>query len=289
MCLTLNNTRAFLKLFWLRFNQNKLTQAAGALTYSTMLAIVPLIMVAFSIFAAFPVFNEVTGELKQFIFANFVPSAGDLVGEYIDQFVHNSKQMSAVGIVSLIAVALLLINSVDRTLNSIWQDTGARPILFSFAIYWLILTLGPVVMATSIAVSTYVSDFASSMLETEFTLPFGIKLLRLLPFLLTWFIFTLIYTVVPNKKVRIRHSAAGALVAAVFFSLGKKAFTWYIATFPSYQLIYGAMATLPIMLLWLQLSWIAILLGAQLSAVLAETNECKNNLVISPLSNKESI
>ncbi|AZI15116.1 virulence factor BrkB family protein [Avibacterium paragallinarum] len=264
------NLSLFFNVFWLRFNQNKLNQAAGYLTYSTMLALVPLIMVVFSIFSAFPVFNEVTGELKQFIFDNFAPNASNMVGEYIDQFVDNSKQMSAVGIVSLIVVALMLINTIDRTLNSIWQDSSIRPTLFSFAIYWLILTLGPIIIATSIGISSYVTALARDFLQSDMGLPFGLKLLSFIPFMLTWFIFTLIYSVVPNKKVSIKHSAAGALVAAIFFTLGKQAFTWYITNFPSYQLIYGAMATLPIMLLWIQLSWIAILLGAQLAAVLGD-------------------
>ncbi|EGV06028.1 tRNA-processing ribonuclease BN [Haemophilus pittmaniae HK 85] len=259
---------AFLRLFWQRFQENKLTQAAGSLTYSTMLAIVPLIMVVFSIFSAFPVFNEVTGVLKEFIFTNFAPSASDVVGQYIDEFVNNSKQMSAIGIVSLIVVALLLIHSIDNTLNGIWQDTSSRPIFTSFAIYWLILTLGPLLIGTSFAASTYVK----SVFEQSENLSLGLKLLSFVPFLSTWFIFTLIYMVVPNKKVSIKHSAAGALIAAIFFTLGKKAFAWYIATFPSYQLIYGAMATLPIMLLWIQLSWTVVLLGAQLAAVLSEVH-----------------
>jgi len=258
--------KTFGAVFWQRFNQNKLAQAAGYLTYSTMLAIVPLIMVVFSIFSAFPVFNEVTGALKAFIFTNFAPSASDMVGQYIDEFVNNSKKMSAVGIISLIVVALMLINSIDRTLNSIWQDTGTRPIFTSFAIYWLILTLGPLLVGVSIAASTYVK----AMFESAASFSFGLKLLSFVPFLSTWFIFTMIYMVVPNKKVSIKHSAAGALIAAVFFTLGKQAFAWYIVTFPSYQLIYGAMATLPIMLLWIQLSWTVVLLGAQLAAVLAE-------------------
>ena len=263
--------KTFCTIFWQRFNQNKLTQAAGYLTYSTMLAIVPLIMVVFSIFSAFPVFNEVTGALKAFIFTNFAPSASDMVGQYIDEFVNNSKKMSAVGIISLIVVALMLINSIDRTLNSIWQDTGTRPIFTSFAIYWLILTLGPLLVGVSIAASTYVKI----MFESAASFSFGLKLLSFVPFLSTWFIFTMIYMVVPNKKVSIKHSAAGALIAAVFFTLGKQAFAWYIVTFPSYQLIYGAMATLPIMLLWIQLSWTVVLLGAQLAAVLAEVRSKK--------------
>ena len=263
--------KTFCTIFWQRFNQNKLTQAAGYLTYSTMLAIVPLIMVIFSIFSAFPVFNEVTGALKAFIFTNFAPSASDMVGQYIDEFVNNSKKMSAVGIISLIVVALMLINSIDRTLNSIWHDTETRPIFTSFAIYWLILTLGPLLVGVSIAASTYVK----AMFESAANFSFGLKLLSFVPFLSTWFIFTLIYMVVPNKKVSIKHSAAGALIAAVFFTLGKQAFAWYIVTFPSYQLIYGAMATLPIMLLWIQLSWTVVLLGAQLAAVLAEVRSKK--------------
>lgn len=266
----------FFKVFWLRFNQNKLTQAAGYLTYSTMLALVPLIMVIFSVFSAFPVFNEVTSELKQFIFSNFAPSVSDIVEKYIDQFVSNSKQMSAVGIISLIVVALMLINTIDRTLNSIWQGKTFRPVVFSFAIYWLILTLGPIIIGTSIGISTYVTALASHFLQSDLGLPVRLKLLGFLPFLLTWFIFTLIYTVVPTKKVSIKHSSVGALVAAIFFTLGKQAFTWYITSFPSYQLIYGAMATLPIMLLWFQLSWIAILLGAQLAAVLGDMRLLRN-------------
>ena len=125
------------------------------------------------------------------------------MGQYIDEFVRNSKQMSAVGIVSLILVALMLINSIDRTLNGIWQDTSNRPIFTSFAIYWLILTLGPLLIGTSIAASSYVK----AMFEQSETFSFGLKLLSFVPFLSTWFIFTLIYMVVPNKKVSIKHSA----------------------------------------------------------------------------------
>ena len=263
----------FSQIFWWRFQQNKLTQAAGALTYSTMLAIVPLVMVVFSVFAAFPMFTEMTGVLKEFIFANFAPSASDVVGQYIDEFVQNSKQMSSIGIVSLIAVALLLIHSIDCTLNDIWNAPSRNKVL-SFTIYWAILTLGPILMGASFAASSYVSN--SKMFASEFDLPFGLKLLSFVPFLLTWLGFTFIYTIVPNKKVNITHAASGALVAAIFFTLGKKAFAWYIVTFPSYQVIYGAMATLPLMLLWLQLSWLFILLGAQLAAVLDDLYHVKH-------------
>lgn len=259
----------FSQVFWYRFNQNKLTQAAGYLTYSTTLAIVPFIMVIFAIFSAFPVFEEVTGSLKAFIYTNFAPAASDVVGEYIDQFVQNSRQMSAVGIIGLVVVALMLIRSIDGTLNSIWQSSKPRSLVFSFAIYWTILTIGPLLAGVSLAISSYISAYLSDLGE-GLNLPFGLKLLSFLPFIFTWLAFTLIYMIVPNTKVSIKHAALGALVAAFFFTLGKAAFAWYIAHFPSYQLIYGAMATLPLMLLWIQLSWTFVLLGAQLTAVLAD-------------------
>ena len=280
MAILQQQLKTFTQLFCARFEKNKLSQAAGYLTYSTMLAFVPLILVVFSIFSAFPVFNELTMELKTFIFTNFAPDIGDTVGKYLDQFVSNAKQMSVVGVVGLIVVALLLIHSIDTTLNSIWQNTDERPLISSFAIYWVILTLGPVIIAISLAVSQYVSNFASSMLNTESSSFLGLELLKIVPFFLTWFIFTLIYLIVPNTKVRAVDSCAGALIAAVFFTLGKQIFGWYITTFPSYHLIYGAMATLPILLVWIQLSWLAILLGAQLSAVLGEMNTLKNKNMI---------
>lgn len=259
----------FSKVFWYRFNQNKLTQAAGYLTYSTTLAIVPFIMVIFAIFSAFPVFEQATDSLKSFIYTNFAPAASDVVGEYIDQFVQNSRQMSAIGIIGLVVVALMLIRSIDETLNSIWQSSKPRSVVFSFAIYWTILTIGPLLAGASLAVSSYLTVYLNQLGE-GLNLPFGLKLLGLLPFVLTWFAFTLIYMIVPNTKVSIRHAAIGALVAAIFFTLGKAGFGWYITHFPSYQLIYGAMATLPLTLLWIQLSWTFVLLGAQLTAVLAD-------------------
>lgn len=263
----MKKVRLFLYLFWHRFQQNKLSQVAGSLTYSTMLAIVPLVMVIFSIFTAFPIFAETTDSIKAFLFTNFAPAASDAVGGYIDQFVGNAKQMSAVGVISLIVVALMLIHSIDTALNAIWQSK-TRNVVLSMAVYWTLLTLSPIFIGSSIAINGYISSI--SFFEGELSLPFGLKMLSFVPFLLTWLSFTLIYTLVPNTKVKIAHAGVGALVAATFFTLGKQAFTWYIVTFPSYEMIYGAMATLPLMLLWIQLSWLFVLLGAQLAAVLAD-------------------
>ncbi len=284
----MSTLRAFLLLFWERFKENRLQQTAGYLTYSTMLAFVPLIMVMFSIFSAFPVFNELSLNLKTFIYENIAPDASHIVGQYLDQFVANSRQMSAVGVISLIVVALLLIHAIDKALNQIWQNTKSRSFVYSFAIYWLILTLGPIVIMLSLAVSSYITLFARNLTD-DLDLPFSIELLKMIPFLLTWFIFTLIYLLVPNCKVCWQDSAAGALVATSFFTLGKQLFNWYIATFPSYHLIYGAMAVLPLLLLWLQLSWLAILFGAQLASVLQTFRRLNAENCSQDISHKETL
>ncbi|MGV6987865.1 virulence factor BrkB family protein [Testudinibacter sp. P80/BLE/0925] len=263
-----SQTLLFLKLFWHRFNQNKLTMAAGYLTYSTMLALVPLMIVVLAVFSAFPVFQEVSGQIQNLIFDNFAPETGGILQQYLNEFVTNSTKMSGVGIIGLIVVALMLISSIDHTLNDIWPNTNSRTLLFSFAIYWMILTLGPLFLAVSLIISSYI--FSIQFFSHGSVLPLGTKLLSLVPFVLTWLAFTLIYTVVPNTKVNLRYAMIGALVAAVFFTLGRRAFTWYMTMFPSYQLIYGALATLPILLLWIQLSWTFVLLGAQLTAVLED-------------------
>lgn len=257
----------FLKLFWQRFSQNRLSQAAGYLTYNTLLAIVPLIVVVFAFVAAFPVFDDLSNDLRSFIFHNFAPSAGNVVESYITQFVANTKKISAVGILGLIAIALMLIHSIDKTLNAIWVNTKKRPLFYSFSIYWVILTIGPLLIGLGIAVSSYI--FSSRIFHSD-ALPFGLRLLTFVPFILTWLAFTAIYSIVPNTKVNIRYASCGALIAAVFFTLGKAAFTWYMGSFPSYHLIYGALATIPIMIMWIHLSWLVILLGAQLTAVLED-------------------
>lgn len=264
----------FLKLLAQRYSENKIAISAGYLTYSTMLAIVPSIIVLFSIFTFFPVFHEASEMLKAFIYDNFAPSASEMVSEYLDLFVDNAKKMGFVSIIGLFVVALMLIKSIDETLNTIWHNTRSRPMWFSFLLYFLILMFGPLLAGASIAISTYVMSLA--IFNGSGALSLGQYLLELMPFFLIWLLFTLVYKFIPVTKVRFKHAAIGALLAAIFFTLGKQGFIWYITTFPSYQAIYGALAVLPIMLLWIQLSWQVVLLGGQFAAILKEIEEDKD-------------
>lgn len=246
---------------------------AGYLTYSTMLAIVPLIMVIFSVFTAFPIFDEARQLFEKMVYDNFAPNVGDIVKEYVQMFVANAKKMGIVSILGLVVVAVMLISSIDKALNDMWFDTKKRSTIFSFLLYILLLIFTPLLAGLSIAISSYI--FSLQIFSETGVLSFSQYLLNFTPFILTWLMFTLIYWLVPNTKVKCRYAACGALFAGVFFTLGKKAFIWYITTFPSYQAIYGALATLPIMIVWIHLSWQVVLLGGQFASALNDLEKLR--------------
>lgn len=261
----------FFRVFFKRVQQNQIPITAGYLTYNTILAVVPLIMVVFSVFTIFPFFTEATGQIKELIYDNFAPSAGDLVQEYLESFVENSRKMGLISTLGLVVVALMLIHSVDKALNGLWHEPRKRSIWVSFLLYALLLVFAPLLTGMSIAISSYIMSL--KMFDEFEGLSLGNYLLNYVPFLLTWLLFSVIYWLVPNTKVKWHHALIGALLAGIFFTLGKQIFIWYITTFPSYQAIYGALATLPITLLWIHLSWQVVLFGGQFAAVLKDVEQ----------------
>ncbi|WP_088332721.1 virulence factor BrkB family protein [Lacimicrobium sp. SS2-24] len=244
-----------------RCKDDRISVTAGHLTYVSLLSLVPFIMVFFTILSAFPAFASFRGELESIIFSNFVPHAGGVVQKYVAEFVGNASQMGAVSILFLVVVALLLISNVDKTLNNIFgTPSGRRPIV-TFAIYWMVLTLGPLLIGSGLAISSYLTGLAA--FAEEYTPGLTTALLKLLPFVTSIGAFFILYMVVPNKAVRARHALAGAFLATCLFELSKKGFALYVSSFPSYQIIYGAMATIPLLFVWVYLSWIVVLLGAE--------------------------
>jgi membrane protein len=246
-----------------RCKEDKITVSAGHLAYVSLLSLVPFIMVFFTILSAFPAFAKVRGELESFIFDNFVPHAGGVVQEYMAQFVDKASQMGAISILSLVAVALLLISNIDKTLNRIWQTPNTRPLIYTFAIYWMVLTLGPILMGSSVIISSYLVGIANY--AEEYTPGFTTFFLKIGTFVTSISAFLIIYMVVPNKRINFKHALAGAILASTLFELSKKGFAFYVASFPSYQLIYGALAVIPILFVWVYLSWMVVLLGAELT------------------------
>ena len=263
----------WLKLLWKRINDDNMTTQAGNLAYVSLLALVPLIAVVFALFAAFPVFSDVSVQLKSFIFNNFMPAAGNTLQRYLEQFVANVNRMTAVGAVGLIVTALLLMHTVDAALNDIWRSDKKRPLVYSFAVYWMILTLGPLLAGASLAISSYLLSLrwinatgVTSLID---------QMLRIFPLLLSWLAFWLLYSIVPTKRVPPRDALIGALIAGALFELGKKGFALYVTMFPSYQLIYGVLAVIPILFLWVYWTWCIVLLGAEITATLDDYRQLK--------------
>jgi len=247
-----------------RFLDDRLFQAAAALAYTTIFALVPLAIVVFGILSAFPMFGEWRDQLTEYIFSNFVPSAASTVKETLLRLVGSATTLTVAGAVGLIVSLLITLNSVEGTFNQIWRVPSSRPQLGRFLVYWTVLTLGALLAAASLAMSAWV--FALPVFSTsEGKLLSGFAL-RAAPVLIELLVITALYRVVPHRSVALRHAFAGALLATVLLELIKWALGVYLGTFTTYQRLYGALAALPILMLWIYLGWVAILLGASFAS-----------------------
>jgi len=259
---------AFFQYLLRRVKQEQLQVVAGYLSYVSLMSLVPLMVVALSVATAFPIFTEIHHSVEQFVYDNFVPTASDMVQQYLTSFVDNASKMSAVAISFLFIAALLLISVIDKTFNNIWQVTKKRRVITSFSMYWMILTLGPLLVGASIAITSYIVSLVSLGINDSF----GITNLffRLLPLLSSLAAFMLLYMLVPNTTVPFKYALSGAFAAALCFEFTKKIFAIYLTEFPSYQAIYGALAIIPILFLWVYLSWLIVLGGALITVSLQE-------------------
>lgn len=267
------NSIRFIQLYIQRCVHDQITVISGYLAYISLLSLVPLIAVIFSMLGAFPMFSDLRTEIEAFMYANVIPSRGDEIQGYITQFIGNTAKMTAFGIAALVVVALMLIHNIDKSLNKIWRITKRPRLIISFSIYWMILTLGPILVGSSIALTSYLVTLTKY--ADNYTLGFSTYLLGLVPYLFSLIAFFLLYLVVPNIKVKMKHAIWGALLATVLFEFFKRGFALYISHFPSYQAIYGALALVPILFVWVYLSWVVVLLGAELTALLQQLDADK--------------
>lgn len=261
----------FARFVWKRFVDDECFQTAGVLSYTTLFALVPLTAAVLGILSAFPVFSEWTQELTDFIFANFVPAAGSTVRDYLLEFAANAHRMTAVGVLVLLFSALLMMSAIEDRLNRIWRVKKRRPGLARFLLYWTALTLVPILAVGGLTLSSYL--FALPIVS-DAALTSGVRdsLLRTLPFFTTLGALLLLYILVPNRRVRFHHALVGALLGACLFEIAKRGFGLYVSTVPSYQQLYGALAVVPIFLIWIFLSWVIVLLGASITASLTSFN-----------------
>jgi membrane protein len=250
-----------LAFIWSRFGQEKIIQLASSLTFSTVLAIVPLLAVVLSLFTAFPLFKEYSDALQDFMINSLMPPAiSDNIMKYLNEFATQASRLTAIGGGFLILTVMLLIMSVESALSDIWHVSRQRPISQRLLVYWALISVGPILTGASLWTTAFL---ARESLGLVGDVPALLELtLQFIPFVLSGLGFAAIFAIVPNCKVRGRDALAGGFLTAVILEGMKQGFAYYISQFSTYTVIYGAFAALPVFLIWVYLSWLGILLGA---------------------------
>ena len=247
---------------WAHFKQDRCFEEAASLGYTSLLAMVPLLAVVFGVVSVFPVFEKWSSRLQDFIFRNFLPESGEQIVPHINSFLDSVSSLTLPGTITLILTALFLMVRIEGAFNRIWRVDRSRTMINRIIMYWAILTLAPLLMAAAIALGAQqVLGRAGFLGEVpQWLNAVGI-------FILTWMVFALFFIVIPNRSVKFRHALVGALVTTILFTLARAGFVAYVSN-ASYNVIYGALATVPIFLFWLYLVWTVVLLGASLAASL---------------------
>ncbi|ASK26894.1 hypothetical protein BG910_03280 [Neisseria chenwenguii] len=259
-------TLGFIGFVVRRFNDERVPLVASSLTFTTLLALVPVLTVTVVVASAFPVFDEWSGMFVQFINRTIVPQGADMVFDYINAFKDKASKLTAIGSVMLMATSLMLIQTIDNAFNRIWRVNSRRPFLMQFLVYWALLTLGP--LSLGVGVSLLFGTLRNSGLE-QYS-PELAEMLRtgvsvVFSTLLLW----ALYRFVPNRFVPARQALAGAFLTAVCLEIARALFAWYMGKFNGYTSIYGAFAAVPFFLLWLNLLWSLVLAGAVLTSSLS--------------------
>ena len=250
-----------------RFREDRLGLTASSLTFTTVLALVPFVAVALAVFTAFPMFAKLQDVLQRWLVESLVPDniARQVLG-YLTQFASKANRLGLLGFSVLLATALALILTIDRTLNNIWRVRRLRPLGQRVLIYWAAITLGPLLMGASLALTSYVMSASGGLVKR---LPDGVQLLfDSIQFVVLAGGMAALYHYVPNTPVKWRHAWTGGLFVAVCIELAKKVLAVYLGKVPTYSVVYGAFATLPILLVWIYVAWVIVLLGAVVTAYL---------------------
>ncbi len=252
-----------------RFIGDNGLQLAGSLTYTTLLALIPTAVVALSVVAAFPWFAPMREQMLQAVFSSLLPDTIDSLRAEFDGFAANAGKLGFAALAGMVVTAVMTLAAIEGAFNTIWRIRDRRHLGNRLAIYWSVLTLGPILFGGSLSLSSYlftvVRDAGLQGYAPSWAAPASF-----LPPLITLVGFTWLYFVLPNRAVRPTHAFLGGLVAAILFEGLKRGFAWYVRTFPSYQAIYGALAAVPILLVWTYLAWVVTLLGAAITASLPD-------------------
>ena len=262
--------RQMLRTLWSRFQEVRLGMTASSLTFTTVLALVPLLTLALAIFTAFPIFAQMQEQLQRWLIDSLVPeSISRQVLGSLTQFSRKASRLGLVGFIAVVGTSLALLVTIDRTLGQIWRVNRQRPWGQRVLIYWAGLTLGPILLGGSLMLSSYL--FTGYLSGLGDWLPISVRtLLDLVEFSLLVACVTGLYYYLPNTRVDWRHALIGGTSVALGLELAKKVLAIYLAQMPTYSAIYGAFSAVPILLVWIYVMWVVVLLGAVLTSSLPE-------------------
>jgi membrane protein len=257
--------RATLATLRKRFGEDHLSLTASSLTFTTLLALVPLLAVVFTVFAAAPMLADLRLAFETRVLPALLP--GEIarpVLSAVTRFAERALTLGGLGLASFLVSSLLLLLTIDRALNAIWRVRRPRPFGQRMLVYWGALTLGPLVLAVSLTASSYALSVSRGWVGP---LSAGAaSLLGSVDFVLLAALMAGLFHYVPNTYVRWAHAWAGGIFVAIGFEMAKKAMAWYVTAFPGNAAVYGAAAALPVLLLWIYSVWLVVLFGAVIAA-----------------------
>lgn len=270
-----------LRAIWQRFQAGRCAQVAGSLAFTTLLSLVPFITLVAVVLSKFPQSARLDAALRSFLLDNLLPEkAGKVIATYALQFSQKATNLTIVGALALVVTAVLLMRTIDTVINRIWRVRSRRPWAMRLAAYWVALSFGPLLLAGGVFGATAMLSMSLDIMnEPVWLAAVG---LRMVSVAILGGVLTALYFVVPHCAVRFGDAALAGFLAALAFMVMQRLFGLYLSHFPSYTLVYGAFAAVPIFLLWLYLSWIVVLLGAVVAAVLPEREVLRRPLPAFP-------
>lgn len=266
---TIEILRKFLYFLIKRTQHDAVLRVASSLSYTSLIALVPVLAIALAIFSAFPVFSEVRQQVQDFIVSYAVPDAGADISVYFNEFINATAKLTTIGVIGIALTAILLLSTIENSFNFIFKVSRPRRITTKITLYWTVITLGPLLLGTAFSLKGYVAF--NDVLQSVPKL--GVVLGSILPFVLTWVVLTGVYIFVPNKKVGFLNALLGALVAMFLFWILRNGFAFFMLKNNVYKTLYGAVAVVPLMLIWMYLYWAAVIFGAVVTAAVQEYRE----------------
>ena len=252
----------FARFLWRRFNEVDVLQAAGSLTFTTLLALVPILTVLLVVVTVFPLFGDMVNAFMLFLNRTIVPSGVSAVADYLNEFKLQAGRLTTFGVGVMAVTVLMMVHTVEQTFNQIWRVQQRRSWWVRLPMYLVLVVLVPAVVGVSVSLSTNLLFFGAAQSPAWFS--GSLKVVHQV--LLDMLALTLAFRVTPNCYVPMRHAVLGAGLAAVLLEVAKWGFGVYLRHFHSYELVYGAFAIVPIFLIWLHLLWSIVLGGALFTA-----------------------